>query len=65
VTRMVDMGVPGYLVASSVIGVLGQRLVRVICKRCKTLEMPPETVLNDAGIPPEIAEKGSFSRGRG
>ena len=31
VTRLVDMGVPAYLVASSVIAVLAQRLVRVIC----------------------------------
>ncbi len=35
ITRMVDMGVPAYLVASSVIGVLAQRLVRVICAKCK------------------------------
>ena len=35
VTRMVDMGVPAYLVAGSVIGILAQRLVRVVCKKCK------------------------------
>ncbi|HHK42832.1 MAG TPA: type II/IV secretion system protein, partial [Planctomycetaceae bacterium] len=35
ITRMVDMGVPGYLVASSVIAVMAQRLVRVICRRCR------------------------------
>lgn len=65
VTRMTDMGVPGYLVASSVIAVLGQRLVRTICKRCKTTIKLPESVLEDAGIPPDVAEKASFSRGRG
>jgi type IV pilus assembly protein PilB len=62
---MTDMGVPGYLVASSVIAVLGQRLVRTICKRCKTVVKLPESVLDDAGIPPDVAEKASFSRGRG
>lgn len=65
VTRMVDMGVPGYLVASSVIGVLGQRLVRVICKRCKQPDSPPQSLLTEAGITPELAAKASFARGRG
>lgn len=65
VTRMCDMGVPGYLVASSVVAVLGQRLVRTICKRCKTTVKLPDSVLADAGIPPEIAQNASFSRGKG
>jgi type IV pilus assembly protein PilB len=65
VTRMVDMGVPGYLVASSVIGVLGQRLLRVICKRCKQPDSPSQSMLTEAGITPEIAAKASFARGRG
>lgn len=62
---MTDMGVPGYLVASSVIAVLGQRLVRTICKRCKTTVKLPQSVLDDAGIPPDIAEAANFSRGKG
>ncbi|MHB0957642.1 MAG: GspE/PulE family protein [Pirellulaceae bacterium] len=65
VTRMVDMGVPGYLVASSVIAVLAQRLVRVICNRCKHPYQPPEGVLVDAGITPEMAKNASFARGKG
>lgn len=65
VTRMVDMGVPGYLVASSVIAVLAQRLVRVVCNRCKHSYMPPETMLADAGITPEMARNASFARGKG
>ena len=35
-TRLVDMGVPPYLVSSSVVGVLAQRLVRLLCPACKT-----------------------------
>ena len=35
VTRLIDMGVPSYLVASSVVGIMAQRLVRVICQKCK------------------------------
>ncbi|MFO7901459.1 MAG: GspE/PulE family protein, partial [Pirellulaceae bacterium] len=65
VTRMVDMGVPGYLVASSVISVLAQRLVRVICNRCKQSYTPPQSVLEDAGITPEMAKNASFARGKG
>ncbi|MCR9292227.1 MAG: GspE/PulE family protein [bacterium] len=65
VTRMVDMGVPGYLVASSVVAVLGQRLVRTICKRCKTQYKPSEAVLREAGIPPEVAERATFAKGKG
>jgi type IV pilus assembly protein PilB len=65
VTRMVDMGVPGYLVASSVIGVLGQRLVRVNCKRCKQPYLPPESALEDAGIPLEVAKRSQMMKGKG
>jgi type IV pilus assembly protein PilB len=65
ITRMVDMGVPGYLVASSVNGVLAQRLVRTICKRCKQRTTLPPSVLEDAGIPPEVAAVGEFSKGKG
>jgi type IV pilus assembly protein PilB len=65
VTRMVDMGVPGYLVASSVVAVLGQRLVRTICKRCKAPIKLSAAVLNEAGIPPEVAERASFTKGKG
>ena len=65
VTRMIDMGVPGYLVASSVIAVMAQRLVRVICGRCKQPHKPPESILRDAGITPEMAVDAEFSQGKG
>jgi type IV pilus assembly protein PilB len=65
VTRMTDMGVPGYLVASSVVAVLGQRLVRTICKRCKTQVKMSESQLAEAGIPAEVAEKATFVKGKG
>lgn len=65
VTRMIDMGVPGYLVASSVIAVMAQRLVRVICGRCKQPHKPPESILRDAGITPEMATDAQFSQGIG
>jgi type IV pilus assembly protein PilB len=65
VTRMVDIGVPNYLVASSVIAVLAQRLVRLVCPKCKQQIQLPESVLRDAGIPPKLAAKASFSKGKG
>lgn len=65
VTRMTDMGVPGYLVASSVVAVLGQRLVRTICKRCRTQVKLSEASLAEAGIPPHIAERATFCKGKG
>ena len=64
-TRMVDIGVPGYLVASSVIAVMAQRLVRVVCKKCAEPHMPSSTELEAAGITPEMAAKATFKMGRG
>jgi type IV pilus assembly protein PilB len=65
VTRMIDMGVPAYLVASSVIAVLAQRLVRVVCPKCKAPFQPTEAVLKTAGISPETASKATFMKGKG
>jgi type IV pilus assembly protein PilB len=62
---MIDMGVPNYLVASSVIAVLAQRLVRLICPRCRTPQQLPESVVADAGIPPQLAAKATFMKGKG
>ncbi|TWT46811.1 GspE/PulE family protein [Botrimarina hoheduenensis] len=65
VTRMTDMGVPAYLVASSVIGILAQRLVRVVCKKCKAPHEPTKYELEAAGITPEQAATANFVKGRG
>ena len=65
VTRMTDMGVPGYMVASSVIAVLAQRLVRKICTRCKVPVTLSDSVLEDAGLPKEIVPFAKFSKGKG
>jgi type IV pilus assembly protein PilB len=65
VTRMTDMGVPGYMVASSVIAVMAQRLVRKICTRCKFSVGLSDAVLADAGLPTSISEHSHFSKGKG
>ncbi|MCE9595083.1 MAG: Flp pilus assembly complex ATPase component TadA [Planctomycetes bacterium] len=67
VTRLVDQGVEAYLVASSIILVVAQRLVRTICKHCRTLEpVTPEWAakLKKLGLTPEDLQ-GEVSFGRG
>jgi len=50
ITRLVDMGVEPFLVASSLMGVLAQRLVRLLCVDCKQAYMPTEEELVEIGI---------------
>ena len=65
VTRMIDMGVPAYLVASSVIAVLAQRLIRLNCPKCKQPFEPSDVQLEAAGITEEQRKTATFMRGRG
>jgi type IV pilus assembly protein PilB len=65
VTRLIDMGVPGYLVASSVMAIMAQRLVRAVCSKCKIADNPAEAVLEAAGISREMAKNATFVRGKG
>ena len=55
VTRLLDMGIEPYLVASSLIGVLAQRLVRVLCPRCKAPFSPTGEELREVGLAPDHA----------
>jgi type IV pilus assembly protein PilB len=50
VARLIDMGVEPFLIASSLEGVLGQRLVRRICTGCRTPYEPSESVLRQIGL---------------
>ncbi len=65
ITRLIDVGVQPFLVASSLIAVMAQRLVRMICPKCKEPDMPPKAELQAAGISPEQAATATFMRGRG
>jgi type II secretory ATPase GspE/PulE/Tfp pilus assembly ATPase PilB-like protein len=60
---MIDMNVEPFLVSSSVIGVLAQRLVRTICPECKEKYAPMKEELKDIGL--DASEKASFYRGKG
>jgi type IV pilus assembly protein PilB len=46
VTRLIDIGMPPYMIASSVMGVIAQRLVRVICPECKEEYLPKPDLLD-------------------
>lgn len=63
VTRLVDMGIEPFLIASSLIGVLAQRLVRTICPRCKEEYVP--TAEEVRGIGADVHKVKKLWRGRG
>ena len=65
ITRLLDIGIPAYLVASSLNLVMAQRLVRKICQHCKTDYEPSEYELHDAGISEEEAKNINFKYGKG
>lgn len=62
VYRLVDMGVPAYLVTSVLLCTFAQRLVRTVCPHCREEYMPNEAMLRDLGLRPE---DGPFYHGAG
>ncbi|HEY3416606.1 MAG TPA: ATPase, T2SS/T4P/T4SS family, partial [Armatimonadota bacterium] len=64
VARLTEMGIEPFLTASSVIGVLAQRLVRSICPRCKEAYTPPLEAFRRLNFPVEM-EQITFYRGAG
>jgi general secretion pathway protein E len=66
-TRLTDMGVEPFLSASSVIAVMGQRLVRALCKHCKQRYVPLVDELAKIGFenPEEVRHTGEFYRAVG
>jgi general secretion pathway protein E len=65
VTRLLDLGVEPYLASSSLIGVVAQRLVRLICKHCRTAYTPANEELEDIGLARESLEGGVLHKGAG
>jgi len=63
-TRLIDMGIEPFLVASSVVAVLAQRLVRRVCKDCRQAYHPDDEELIRLGIVPPKA-RPMFYRGTG
>jgi type IV pilus assembly protein PilB len=65
ITRLGDIGVQPFLVASSVIAIMGQRLVRLVCPKCKEPDKPPASEIKAAGLTPAQAGTATFMRGQG
>jgi len=65
ITRLIDMGVKSFLVASSIQAVMAQRLVRKVCQKCKTEYKPEIGKILAAGMKKEDLEKYKFYRGTG
>jgi len=67
VARLLDMGVESFLIASSIAGVLAQRLLRTICIKCKEPYSPPKDAIKRLGMNLDIIDKSevTFFRGKG
>lgn len=64
-TRLIDMGIEPFLVASSVEAVMAQRLVRTICSHCKEEQKVERNYLRRIGFPEEEIDTAKFYRGAG
>jgi general secretion pathway protein E len=67
VTRLLDMGVEAFLVSSSVLAIIAQRLVRVICKHCRESFRPEPSLVKEIGLDraSDTPFEGFFYRGKG
>ena len=67
VARLLDMGIESFMIASSVAGVLAQRLLRTVCAKCKESYSPPKDAIKRLGMNLDLLDKGdvTFYRGRG
>jgi general secretion pathway protein E len=65
VTRLIDMGIESYLVTSSVIAIIAQRLVRVLCPKCKEAYTPDDESLVNLGLNPKASREKVFYRKTG
>ena len=65
VTRLIDMGIEPFLVTSSVIAIVAQRLVRVLCMKCREAYIPDDESLANMGIERSLIEGGHLYRKKG
>jgi len=66
ITRLIDMGIKPFLVASSIQAIMAQRLIRVICKECKEEDPAPDKFkLKLLGITDQELATATLARGRG
>jgi type II secretory ATPase GspE/PulE/Tfp pilus assembly ATPase PilB-like protein len=60
VTRLIDMGVEPFLIASSLVCIISQRLVRKLCEKCKKKYTPSSELISRVGISSEEAKQITF-----
>ena len=65
ITRLLDIGVPPYLVASVLIGIIAQRLVRTVCRNCKAPAQPDPTAVVGLGLSAVSLAGGAYMAGKG
>jgi len=65
VTRLIDIGVKPFLVASSTRALMAQRLVRKVCRKCATPYTPTDVELRALNIDPANVGKATFMKGKG
>ncbi len=65
ITRLIDIGVQPFLVASSIVAIMAQRLVRLVCPKCKEPEMPSAAEIKASALTPDQLKGATFMRGRG
>jgi type II secretory ATPase GspE/PulE/Tfp pilus assembly ATPase PilB-like protein len=61
-TRLIDLGVKPFLVSSAVLAIMGQRLVRILCPKCREAFTPEVSELMSVGITEEQAKGHTFYR---
>jgi type II secretory ATPase GspE/PulE/Tfp pilus assembly ATPase PilB-like protein len=74
-TRITDMGVPGFMIASAIRGIIAQRLVRKVCSECKEMYTPEAPIIEEirtelAGVSekhfdPKLLENIQLAKGKG
>ncbi|MCX7926676.1 MAG: ATPase, T2SS/T4P/T4SS family [Candidatus Omnitrophica bacterium] len=64
-TRLMNMGVEPFLISSSILGVLAQRLLRKVCDKCKESYEPKPELLKSLGLDSYINKPVTFMKGRG
>ncbi len=65
VTRLIDMGIEPFLISSTMIGVLAQRLIRRVCTKCREEYIPSDEELQMLGVTREEINNRPFYKGRG
>ena len=65
VTRLIDMGIEPFLVTSSIIAIIAQRLVRMLCPHCKEVYVPDEESLDNLGLNRSVLQNNTFYRKKG